>query len=93
MTGKKWSGKVTKKSNALDLEEGVFTWQDSKKIAKSLKNSAEISTRRKATPFQSAMNMLSFYINRAGGNLSPKQKSVLEKAKEELRKLFGKTTI
>lgn len=93
MTGKKWSGKVTKKSNALDLEEGVFTWQDSKKIAKSLKNSAEISTRRKATPFQSAMNMLSFYINRAGENLSPKQKSVLEKAKEELRKLFGKTTI
>src|SRR3989344_1544899 len=69
MTNKKyWSGEVTKKSIALDLEEGVFTWKDPRKIAASLKKSAEDSTRRKGTPFQSAMSMLNFYINRAGKN-------------------------
>ena len=89
MNKKYWSGEVTKHSIALDLEEGVFTWDDPKKIAKSLKRSAELSTRRKAPAFQSAMSMLNFYINRAGKNLKPKQKKVLEQAKIELRKLFA----
>jgi len=87
---KYWSKEVTERSIALDLEEGVFTWQDPQKIAASLKYSAETSTRRKATPFQSAMSMLNFYINRAGKNLSPERKKVLNQAKEELRRLFGK---
>lgn len=85
---KKWSAKVTKESNALDLEPGVFTWDDPKKIALSLKHSAETSTRRKATPYQSASSMLNFYINRAGKNLSPERKKILNEAKEELKKLF-----
>jgi len=85
-----WSGEVTKKSNALDLEEGVFTWKNPKRIAKSLKQSAEESTRRKVKPFQSAMSMLNFYINRAGNNLPQSQKKILEQAKTELRKLFNK---
>jgi len=87
---KYWSKEVTERSIALDLEEGVFTWQDPQKIAASLKYSAETSSRRKATPFQSAMSMLNFYINRAGKNLSPERKKVLNQAKEELRRLFGK---
>ena len=90
MPKKYWSGEVTKHSFALDLEEGVFTWKDPVRIATSLKRSAEISTRRKGTPFQSAMSMLNFYINRAGKNLDPAQKEILEKAKFELRKLFGR---
>ena len=90
MAGKSWSGKVTKESNVLDLEEGVFTWDDPKKIAQSLKHSAEISTRKKTTPFQSAMSMLNFYINRAGSNLPSERKKVLEQAKRELRNIFGK---
>lgn len=85
---KKWSGYVTKHSIALDLEERVFTWEDPQKIAESLKRSADLSTRRKAAPFQSAMSMLNFYINRAGKNLKPERKKVLEKAKVEIRKLF-----
>ena len=85
-----WSGRVTKESNALDLEGGVFTWDDPKKIAKSLKRSAETSLRRKARPFQSAMSMLNFYINRAGKNLPKRRLAVLSQAKEELRRLFGK---
>ena len=85
-----WSGKVTETSFALDLEEGVFTWDDPKKIALSLKRSAEVSTRRKANPFQSAMNMLNLYINRAGRNLKPERKKILEQAKIELRNLFKK---
>jgi len=85
---KYWSGEVTKKSNALDLEPGVFTWNDPKRIAASLKRSAMASDRRKAPPFQSAMSMLNFYINRAGKNLPPERKKVLEQAKVELRKLF-----
>lgn len=84
-----WSGEVTKKSDALDLEAGVFTWSDPKRIARSLKHSAEASTRRKGTPRQSAMSMLNFYINRGGKNLSAKQKRTLEQAKDELRKVFG----
>jgi len=87
---KNWSDKVTKTSIALDLEEGVFTWNDPKKIAASLKESAENSLRRKAAPFASAMSMLNFYINRAGKNLKPERKKILEQAKIELRKLFNK---
>jgi len=85
-----WSDDVTRRSNALDLEEGVFTWGNPKKIAKSLQRSAEESQRRKAPPFRSAMSMLVFYINRAGKNLDLKQRAILEQAKDELRKLYGK---
>lgn len=85
-----WSGEVTQKSDALDLDEGVFTWSDPKKIALSLKKSADQSDRKKGTPFQSAMSMLNFYINRAGTNLKPQQKKVLHQAKQELRHLFGR---
>jgi hypothetical protein len=74
----------------LELEAGVFTWQDPKRIARSLKRSAEASTRRKATPFRSAMSMLVFYMNRAGTHLDDSQRAVLEQAKEELRRLYGK---
>ncbi len=90
MATKKWSGYVTKHSVALDLEAGVFTWDDPRRIAASLKRSAEESTRRKAPPFQSAMSMLNFFINRAGRNLKPQRRKVLEQAKIELRRLFGK---
>jgi hypothetical protein len=85
-----WSSKVTHESNALDLEEGVFTWKDPRKIARSLKRSADSSTRRKVEPFRSAMSMLVFYINRAGKSLPEDQKTVLQKAKQELRKLYGR---
>jgi hypothetical protein len=85
---KNWSGRVTKESNALDLEGRVFTRKSPKRIALSLKTSAELSDRKKGTPFQSAMSMLNFYINRAGKNLNPKQKKVLDRAKEELRRAF-----
>jgi len=88
--GNKWSSEVTKHSDALDLKEGVFTLQDPKKIAASLKHSAEESTRKKGTPYQSAMSMLTFYINRDGKNLPEKQKKILEEAKGELRVLFGR---
>lgn len=85
---KNWSNYVTKHSNALDLEEGVFTWKDPRKIALSLKESSERSRRRKAGKYASAMSMLNFYINRAGRNLAPAQKKILLKAKDELRNLF-----
>jgi len=85
-----WSGRVTRESNALDLEEGVFTWDDPRRIAASLLRSAEASTRRKADPFRSAMSMLVFYINRAGRKLDRRQKRILEQAKEELRRLSGR---
>lgn len=87
---KTWSQQVTRHSNALDLEPGVFTWDDPKRIAASLKRSAEISRRRKADPFRSAMSMLTFYMNRAGKNLTGEQRARLEQAKQELRRLFGK---
>ena len=86
----KWSGKVTRESHALALEEGVFTWKNPKRIAKSLKKSAEQSKQRKSEPFRSAMSMLVFYINRAGRKLDPKQKKILEQAKQELRSLFNR---
>lgn len=87
---RKWSQNVTENSDAMDLEEHVFESDDPKKIASSLKSSAEQSDRRKSGPFQSAMSMLTFYTNRAGDNLSKKKKSVLDRAKDELRKAFGR---
>jgi len=86
----KWSAKVTHESYALDLEKGVFTWRYPKRIALSLKKSADTSKHRKSPPFRSAMSMLVFYINRAGKNLDKDQKHILEKAKDELRKLYCK---
>ena len=87
---KRWSQRVTQKSDALDLEHGVFTKDDPKAIARSLKRSAEQSHRRKADPFRSAMSMLTFYVNRAGKTLSKQDRSRLEAAKDELRALFGR---
>lgn len=89
-TPKKWSKKVTEKSDALDLEPNIFESDSAKKIAASLKASAEKSKRKKAGPFQSAMSMLTFYENRAGKNLSASRKKILENAKEDLRKLYGR---
>ena len=85
---KKWSANVTNNSDALDLKQDLFKQHDPEKIAASLKRSAKKSRRRKGTPFQSAMSMLNFYINRAGSNLPAEQKKVLEESKNELRKLF-----
>lgn len=87
---KRWSQRVTQTSNALDLEQGVFSWDDPKRIALSLKHSADTSDRRKTSPFRSAMSMLNFYINRAGRKLPQEQREILENAKEELRELYGK---
>jgi hypothetical protein len=81
---------VTEHSHALDLRKGVFALEDPKEIAASLKRSADASKRRRADPFRSAMSMLVFYINRAGKNLSDEDRARLEKAKDELRKLFGR---
>ena len=92
MATRKWSQEVTSHSNALDLEHDVFTQRDPKAIAVSLKRSAEASRRRKASPFRSAMSMLSFYINRAGNEIDPERKRILEKAKDELRIAFGRPT-
>jgi len=85
-----WSQRVTRESDALDLEPGVFMRADPREIATSLKRSADRSTRRKAEPFRSAMSMLVFYINRAGKNLDRNRLRILEQAKEELRVLYGK---
>jgi uncharacterized protein DUF3175 len=87
---KRWSQRVTKESNALDLEREVFNMDDPRAIALSLKRSAEQSHRRKSDPYRSAMSMLTFYINRAGKNLPKHRKERLEMAKDELRDLFGK---
>jgi len=87
---RKWSAKVTKHSNALDLEQHIFESHEARHVAESLKHSAERSKRKKGTPYQSAMSMLNFYINRGGKNLEPDQKKVLEDAKGELRHLFGR---
>lgn len=84
-----WSGRVTRSSNALDLEPGVFTQDDPVAIARSLSRSAEASTRRKSPPFRSAMSMLNFYINRAGKNLSKSRRNLLNQAKRELRRIYG----
>jgi hypothetical protein len=87
---KRWSQRVTRESNALSLENGVFAKHSPRAIALSLKRSAEHSTRRKSGPYQSAMSMLTFYINRAGKSLYKARKSKLEKAKKELRGLYGR---
>ena len=89
-TGRRWSQRVTERSNALDLEQGVFARRDPKDIAASLKRSAEQSKRRKSEPYRSAMSMLTFYINRAGKNLPASRKTILNKAKDELRRQFGR---
>ena len=89
MTTKRWSQNVTQHSNALDLDPGVFTGS-AVAVARSLKRSALRSTRRKTTPYRSALSMLTFYINRAGKKLSPARKRTLQRAKLELKKLFGR---
>ncbi|MGB2933155.1 MAG: DUF3175 domain-containing protein [Methyloceanibacter sp.] len=86
----RWSQNITEHSHALTLQRGVFALEDPKEIAASLKRSAEASRRRKADPFRSAMSMLTFYINRAGKNLSDADRARLEQAKDELRKAFGR---
>ena len=90
-TGRRWSQRVTEGCDALDLEGGVFRLKDPKRIAASLKRSAERSRRRKSDPYRSAMSMLTFYVNRAGRDLDADQREVLERAKDELRKEFGRT--
>jgi len=88
--GRRWSSRVTQRSDALTLDKGVFTLSDPTRIAASLKRSAMRSRRRKSDPFRSALSMLTFYINRAGRKLPPARKKVLTRAKDELRKQFGK---
>jgi hypothetical protein len=88
--GRRWSARVTRESDALDLDRGVFTKDDPKCIAASLKRSAERSRRRKADPYRSALSMLTFYINRAGKNLPASRRKTLQRAKGELRKQFGR---
>jgi putative cell wall-binding protein len=88
---RRWSARVTQRSNALDLQRNIFKSTNPRRIALSLKRSAAQSKRRKGTPYQSAMSMLNFYINRAGKNLLQKQKRVLERAKVELRDVFDRT--
>lgn len=85
-----WSKHVARRSDALDLEPGVFTSDDPRRIARSLKRSADASTRRKSSPFRSAMSMLNLYINRAGRTLPAKKRRVLERAKDEVRAAFGR---
>ena len=89
---KRWSQRVTRTSNALDLERGVFTLASPRAIALSLKRSALASQRRKANPYRSALSMLTFYVNRAGSGLSAARRRTLERAKSELRAAFGKGT-
>src|ERR1044072_8295765 len=87
---RRWSAEVTKRSNALDLKRDIFKGKNPRDIALSLKRSAELSKRRKGTPYQSAMSMLNFYINRAGKNLPQRQKQILERTKDKLREVFGR---
>jgi hypothetical protein len=87
---RRWSQRVTERSDALDLQQGVFKLKDPKRIAASLKRSAERSKRRKSDPYRSAMSMLTFYLNRAGKTLGASRKRTLQQAKDELRKQFGR---
>jgi hypothetical protein len=89
-SGRRWSARVTRSSDALDLARGVFTWKDARRIARSLKRSAERSRRRKADPYRSALSMLTFYLNRAGKNLPATRRRTLQRAKDELRRQFGR---
>src|SRR5881397_258661 len=88
---RRWSQRVTEHSNALDLDKGVFSKSDPKSIARSLKRSAERSRRRKSDPYRSAMSMITFYVNRAGKQLSPTKRKRLDAAKRELRRLYHKS--
>ena len=90
MNAVRWSQRVTETSDALDLEAGVFSLDDPREIALSLKRSAEESVRRKASPFASAMSMLNFYVNRAGSKLPARRRRILQRAKDELRALYGR---
>lgn len=85
---RKWSARVMQRSDALDLESGVFKKRSARQVALSLKRSAESSQRRKSSPFRSAMSMLNFEINRAGRTLPPERRRALNQAKAELRKAF-----
>jgi Protein of unknown function (DUF3175) len=87
---RRWSKRVTRTSDALDLDRGVFTWKDPRRIAGSLKRSATRSRRRKADPFRSALSMLTFYLNRAGRKLPAERRRTLQRAKGELRKMFDR---
>lgn len=87
---RKWSARVTRESDALDLENKVFADTSPRRIAASLKRSAERSRRRKSSPYRSAMSMLTFYINRAGKNLSQRRRAILDRAKQDLRRAFGR---
>jgi Protein of unknown function (DUF3175) len=89
-TARRWSQRVTRESDALDLSKGVFTWRDPKRIAASLRRSAQRSRRRKADAFRSALSMLTFYLNRAGKNLPAGRRKTLMRAKDELRRQFGR---
>lgn len=89
-TGRRWSAQVTRTSDALTLDRGVFTWKDPRRIAGSLKRSATRSRRRKTDPYRSALSMLTFYLNRAGKNLPAERRRTLQRAKAELRKAFGR---
>lgn len=89
-SGSRWSQRVTRESDALDLKKGVFSQRDPKRIAASLKRSAERSRRRKSSPYRSALSMLTFYINRAGKNLPVARRKRLQQAKVELRQQFGR---
>ena len=89
-SARRWSQRVTRESDALDLSKGVFTWKDPKRIAASLKRSAERSRRRKADSFRSALSMLTFYLNRAGKKLPAGRRKTLMRAKDELRRQFGR---
>ena len=86
----RWSADVTEHSHALDLRKGLFTWKNPRRIAASLKRSAEESKERKADPYRSAISMLTFYVNRAGKSLSAERVQTLRQAKEELRRQFGR---
>ncbi|HTB61479.1 MAG TPA: DUF3175 domain-containing protein [Polyangia bacterium] len=87
---RRWSQRVTETSDAMDLETGVFKKKSPRAIARSVKLSADRSTRRKSAPFRSAMSMLTFYLNRGGKNLPAAEKKILVRAKDELRKLYGR---
>jgi hypothetical protein len=89
-SARRWSGEVTRNSDALDLAAGVFTWKDPRRIASSLKRSAERSRRRKSDPYRSALSMLTFYLNRAGSKLPAEQRRTLQRAMDELRRQFGR---
>jgi hypothetical protein len=89
-SSRRWSQRVTRESDALDLQAGVFKQTDPKKVAASLKRSAERSSHRKAAPYRSALSMLTFYINRAGKTLPKAQRDRLQRAKIELKRQFGR---